>query len=78
MRRLAKAGLEQTMVVLTARAHESVGCDLWIVLEGEVWNGVPHKLAVNLKQQSTCASVLWTNVCVTASNGAVSREAAQI
>ena len=65
---------------LDCQAHELVGCDLWIVLESEVWNGV-HELAVNLKQQSTCASVLWTNVCVaiTTCNGAVDvvQEAAQ-
>ena len=65
---------------LDGKAHEFVGRDLWIVLESEVWNGV-HELAVNLKQQSTCASVLWTNVCmaVTTCNGAVDvvQEAAQ-
>ena len=65
---------------LDCQAHELVGCDLWVVLEGEVWNGV-HELAINLKQQSTCACVLWTNVCVavTACNGAVNvvQEAAQ-
>ena len=65
---------------LDCQAHELVGRDLWIVLESEVWNGV-HELAVNLKQQSTCTSVLWTNVCVavTARNGAVDvvQEAAQ-
>ena len=65
---------------LDCQAHELVGCDLWIVLESEVWNCV-HELAVNLEQQSTCASVLWTNVCVavTTSNGAVNvvQEAAQ-
>ena len=65
---------------LDCQAHELVRCDLWIVLEGEVWNCV-HELAVNLKQQSTCASVLWTNVCVaiTTSNSAVDvvQEAAQ-
>ena len=65
---------------LDCQAHELVGRDLWIVLESEVWNGV-HELAVNLKQQSTCASVLWTNVCVaiTTSNSAVDvvQEAAQ-
>ena len=65
---------------LDCQAHELVGRDLWIVLESEVWNSV-HELAVNLKQQSTCASVLWTNVCmaVTTCNGAVDvvQEAAQ-
>ena len=65
---------------LDCQAHELVGCDLWVVLEGEVWNCV-HELAVNLKQQSTCTSILWSNVCVavTASNGAVDvvQEAAQ-
>ena len=65
---------------LDCQAHELVGRDLWVVLEGKVWNGV-HELAVNLKQQSTCASILWTNVCVavTTGNGAIDvvQEAAQ-
>ena len=65
---------------LDCQAHELVRCDLWIILEGEVWNGV-HEFTINLKQQSTCASVLWTNVCVavTTCNSAVDvvQEAAQ-
>ena len=65
---------------LNCQAHELVGGDFWIVLESEVWNCV-HELAINLKQQSTCASVLWSNVCVavTTCNGAVDvvQEAAQ-